>query len=174
MNWLDIIILVIFTYCLIRGIFRGMLRELSSIIGVLAGFYAAYTYYPLAGGWLGRFLPSAEYLDIIGFLLIFTLVFLLVGIVGFIIKYLLNITFLGWTDRVFGAAFGMVKAVLIAAILLIALTAFLPKGSPVVKQSRLSPYITMLSENMALIVSKELKTKYLSKIKVLKKEWQIH
>jgi membrane protein required for colicin V production len=30
----------------IRGIFRGLVRELASIVGVLGGFYAAYSYYP--------------------------------------------------------------------------------------------------------------------------------
>ena len=44
MNYLDIIIVVILSYCVIRGVFRGLIKELSSIIGVFGGFYAAYTY----------------------------------------------------------------------------------------------------------------------------------
>ncbi|MBW1983457.1 MAG: CvpA family protein, partial [Deltaproteobacteria bacterium] len=45
MNTFDIIIAAIFGYCLVRGLFRGLIKELASIIGVLSGFYAAYTYY---------------------------------------------------------------------------------------------------------------------------------
>ncbi|PQP34359.1 colicin V production protein, partial [Desulfobacteraceae bacterium SEEP-SAG9] len=33
MNPLDILIIVIAGFCLIRGIFRGLIKELSSIIG---------------------------------------------------------------------------------------------------------------------------------------------
>ena len=46
MNPFDILMLIILAYGLIRGIFRGLVRELASIIGVLGGFYAAYSYYP--------------------------------------------------------------------------------------------------------------------------------
>jgi len=41
MNALDVVIAVIVGFCLIRGIFRGLIKELSSIIGVFAGFYFA-------------------------------------------------------------------------------------------------------------------------------------
>jgi len=37
MNPFDTIIAIILGYCLIRGFFRGLIKELSSIIGVLGG-----------------------------------------------------------------------------------------------------------------------------------------
>jgi membrane protein required for colicin V production len=43
-------ILTILSYGLIRGIFRGLVREISSIVGVLGGFYAAYLIIPMWPG----------------------------------------------------------------------------------------------------------------------------
>ncbi len=42
MNIFDIVIIVIVSFCLIRGIFNGLVGEVSGIIGVYAGFYGAY------------------------------------------------------------------------------------------------------------------------------------
>jgi membrane protein required for colicin V production len=93
---------------------------------------------------------------------------------GVIINYLLKLAFLGWFDRLAGALFGAVKGTLIVSILLIALTAFLPKGAPFIKNSLVSPYLTFVSEKMVKVVSKDIKHAYMAKIEELKKIWKKH
>ena len=172
MNYFDIIVIVILGYCLIRGIFRGLVKELSSIIGVFGGFYAAYTYYPVLAKPLSKWIANAGYLNILSFLIIFCGVFIIISILGIIINYLLKIVFLGWLDRVSGAMFGAMKGILIVSVLLIALTAFLPKGTPVIKDSLLSPYVTLISEKMAKVISKDMKHDFSTKIATIKKAWK--
>jgi membrane protein required for colicin V production len=173
MNPFDMAIVAILSYCVIRGIFRGLIKELSSIIGVLAGFYAAYTYYAGFAGFFSRWITSESFLNITSFLIIFCTVFFLVSIVGLVIKYVLNIAFMGWFDRICGAGFGLLKGVLIISILLIIFTAFLPQGDPIVRNSVLSPHLTLVSEKMAKVVSKDMKDLFSSNIKALKKSWKI-
>src|SRR3989339_319687 len=165
MNPLDMVIIVILGYCLIRGIFRGLVKEISSIIGVLAGFYAAYSYYALLAKPLARWISSTPYLNILSFMIIFCVIFILISILGIIIKYLLNIAFLGWEDRICGAGFGIIKGILIVSVVLISLTAFLPKGAPIIKNSLLSPHVTLISEKMVKVVSKDMKQLYEAKAK---------
>ena len=172
MNLFDIIVIVILGYCLIRGIFRGLVKELSSIIGVFGGFYAAYTYYPVLAKPLSKWIANVGYLNILSFLIIFCGVFIIISILGIIINYLLKIVFLGWLDRVSGAMFGAMKGILIVSVLLIALTAFLPKGTPVIKDSLLSPYVTLVSEKMAKVISKDMKHDFSTKIATIKKAWE--
>jgi len=172
MNPFDIVIVTIIGYCLIRGIFRGIIKELSSIIGVLGGFYAAYTYYMDVAKLLSRWISYTPFLNILSFMIIFCGIFLIISILGVLVKYMLRIAFLGLVDRICGAGFGIVKGGLIVSVLLIMLTAFLPKGSPVIKDSLLSPYVTKVSENMAKVVSKDMKRKFLYKIAEIKKSWK--
>jgi len=172
MNFFDIIVIVILGYCLIRGIFRGLVKELSSIIGVFGGFYAAYTYYPVLSKLLSKWIANTGYLNILSFLIIFCGVFIIISILGIIINYLLKIVFLGWLDRVSGAMFGAMKGILIVSVLLITLTAFLPKGTPVIKDSLLSPYVTLVSEKMAKVISKDMKHDFSTKIATIKKAWR--
>jgi len=173
MNPFDIIIVVILGYSLVRGIFRGLVKEVSSIIGVLGGFYAAFTYYTILTKFLSGLIKETAYLNILSFLIIFCGVLIIVGILGVFIKYLLNIAFLGWVDRIGGVGFGLVKGILIASILFITLTAFLPKGSAFLKNSMLAPHISWVSEKMAKVVSKEMKQDFMAKLGELKKAWKI-
>lgn len=172
MNPLDIFICIVLAYCLIRGIFRGLIKELSAIVGVFAGFYAAFTYYPILVNPLSRWISNTAYLNILSFMIIFCGVFIVISIIGMIIKYLLKIAFLGWFDRICGAGFGAVKGILIVSVVLITLTAFLSTGTPLIRESLLAPHITVVTENMAKIVSKDMKQMFTVKLNNLKAAWK--
>ena len=173
MNPFDIIIIVILGYSVVRGLFRGLVKEVSSIIGVLGGFYAAYTYYLLVAKMLAGVISNTAYLNILSFLIVFCAVLITVNVLGIIIKYLLNIAFLGWVDRICGVVFGFIKGVLIVSVLFIILTTFLPKGAPIIKQSLLAPHVSWISEKMTKVVSEEMKKEFASKLKEFKKAWKI-
>ena len=173
MNPFDILILVILGYSLVRGLFRGLVKEISSIIGVFGGFYAAYTYYPALAKLIARLIHDVSYLNIVSFLIIFCGVLIAVSVLGVIIKYLLNIAFLGWVDRIGGVIFGVAKGVLVVSVIFISLTTFLPQGSAFIKNSVLAPHVSWVSEKMAKVVSKEMKQDFTRKLGELKKAWQI-
>ncbi len=171
MNLLDIVIAIILGYSLIRGVFRGLIKEVSSIIGVLAGYYGAYSYYPRLATLFHRWIADTAYLNIISFLVLFMVILFFISILGVILKYLLSIAYLGWVDRVCGTVFGLVKGLLISAVIVVALTAFLPKNDEVMRKSVLAPPVTVISENMAKIVPKDLRTRFSVKLEALRKTW---
>ena len=173
MNPFDILIIIILVYCVVRGVFRGLVKEVSSILGVLGGFYAAYSYYPQVANLLTRLVTDTAYRNILAFLILFCIVLILINVLGIIIKYLLNIAFLGWVDRVFGLLFGMTKGILIVSVLFIILTTFLTTGAPIVKNSLLAPHVMLVSENMARVVSADMKKKFSTNLDELKKAWKI-
>ncbi len=173
MNKFDIIMIVITGFCLVRGLFRGLIKELSSIIGVIGGFYAATTYYRFLADYLSRWKIDPVYANILSSLILFCAVFFIISILGVLIRYILNLALLGWADRGLGAGFGVVKAVLIGAALLAIFTRFLPVGASMVKDSKLAPHIMMVSENMIKLVSRDIKNEFTSKIGGLKKAWNL-
>jgi membrane protein required for colicin V production len=172
MNLLDYVLIVMIGYCLVRGIFRGLIKELSSIIGVLGGFYAAYSYYPLLAKQLSRWITNAGYLSIFSFLVIFVVVFLVVSLTGVVIKYLMNVSFLGWTDRICGALFGSAKGLLITVVFLLALTTFLPKNVAILRQSWVARYLMDVSAYLVQVTPKQMKQSFSTKMKEYHKSWQ--
>jgi membrane protein required for colicin V production len=88
-----------------------------------------------------------------------------------VIQYVLRIVFLGWLDRLGGAVFGILKGVLTVSVLFLVLTAFLPKGTPLIRDSMSGPYVSMVSEQLAALVAKEIKAEFSAKLDALKKAW---
>ena len=173
MNAFDIIVVVILAYSLLRGLFRGLLKEAASVIGVLGGFFAAYTFYAPASGYLTGLVSNPAYRNILAFLAIFCIVVIVVNVVAIILKYLLRIVFLGWLDRLGGLVFGTVKGILIAAVLFLVLTAFLPKGTPLIRDSATAPYVAVVAEHLSAVISSDIKHEFTSKLDALKKGWNL-
>lgn len=170
-NPVDIGIGVIIAFCVIRGFFRGFIKEIFSLAGALAGFYIACIYFTDAAALLVRYAPALPYRNVISFIVIFIAVFVGVSLLGLGIKYLLNIVFLGWVDRIFGVLFGTAKGVLISAMVLLGLAAFAPQFASIISSSRLGPEVTRISEKMIAVVPPAVRRQFLNKIEVFKKSW---
>lgn len=145
---------------------------MSSLVGVLGGFCAAYTYYNEVGKYLKKWMTDPNYINILSFFLVFICVFLIISILGIIIKYILKIVFLGWVDRVFGAVFGILKGILIGSVFLIVFTAFHSGSANIIKTSKTAPYLAVISSKMIKVTPKDLKHEYQIKIKDIEKVWK--
>ena len=172
MNLFDIFLILIVLFFVIRGIFRGLIKETASFLGVACGYYAAYSYYPLLSRPLTAWISHPDYCNLISFLIIFVAMTLIVSVLGVIIKYLLNISPLGWIDRTCGAGLGFIKSVLILAVVLIGLTTFLPKEGDVVQSSAISPYILKISSQITRIAPTRIQSRFLKNLNDLKKYWK--
>ena len=172
MNYFDLSIISILCLCLISGIYTGLIGELFSVTGVLAGFYAASTHYIEVAKSLSFWIPDASKIKIWSFLSIFIGFLIAISILGGIVKSHIKIDLLRSVDRTFGAGFGIIKGVLIVSVLLLTLTAFLPKHVSFIKNSLLSPDFTFISEEMAMVVSKDMRHKFFPKINAYKKAWE--
>jgi membrane protein required for colicin V production len=172
MNLVDLIILSSLCFYLIRGVFTGLIRELFSLTGVLAGFMAASTCYLEVAKSLSRWTSDASKIKILSFLSIFFGFLLAISILGRAVKFRLKIDFLSGVDSTFGASVSVIKGILIVSVLLLTLTAFLPKKAAIIKNSLFSPRLTVVSEKMSRMVSKDMRHEFLAKISVYKKAWE--
>ena len=172
MNLFDLAILSILCFCLIRGAFTGLIRELFSLTGVLIGFIAASTLYMTFAKFLSRWALDASKIKILSFLSIFFGSLIAIGTFGRIIKHLFKIDLLSGVDTTFGAGIAVIKGVLIVSVLLLTLTSFLSRKTPIIKNSLLSAHFTVVSEKMARIASKDMRHEFQTKIGAYKKAWK--
>ncbi len=164
MNTFDIITIVIIAFCLIRGLFKGLIGELSGIIGVVAGFYGAYTYYPQITAYAEKWIQNPGVRNLTAFFVLFCLILIFVILISILIRKFLNLVFLGWVDRTFGLAFGAAKGLLIVSVIFIMITNFIPKDSNIIVGSKLSPHIAKISKSMTLFVSKNARKDFVKKL----------
>ncbi len=172
MNFFDLCVLTIVGFCLVRGGFKGLVREISGIVGVVAGFYGANTYYPQLMPYIDSWISSPQLQKLVCFFLLFCLILIAVGLVAALIHNLLKIVFLGWVDRTFGVIFGAAKGILITTVLFIMITSFVPNGSNQMAASRTAPYLAQVADALTLFISRNIKTDFSNELEGLRKTWK--
>lgn len=165
MNGFDLMVLVIVLFCMIRGVFRGLIREVSGIVAVIAGFYGAFTYYWILSPHLAFLVQTPAIRHLISFGVLFCGIVILVGLTAALIRKLMHVVFLGWVDRTFGLVFGTAKGVLIVSVLFVMLTTFLPAGSSaMMTRSETVPYLAKISRTMTLFISRNFRIDFLERL----------
>jgi membrane protein required for colicin V production len=172
MSFLDIFFVVVLGFFLIRGIFRGLIQEISSIVGLILGFFLANKYYSLALPYLEKFISNDNWAQIASYVAIFLGVMGLVFILSIILKKLVKVVVLDWLDKIGGGVLGLIKACLICSITLLVLTSFLPAKTEFIRNSRLAPYVHKVSMAMGNFLPQELKQKFEKQTKSIQSLWQ--
>ena len=119
MNTLDIGILIILAFFLIKGLLRGIILEVFTLLGWIVGFVIALREKSVLASWMIKSLRFPELLaNILGFLVILFVIVFLLRWAGRALKYTTRWTFIGWLDRGGGILFGVAKGLLAASLLL--------------------------------------------------------
>ncbi len=118
---LDIAILVVLAYGLVRGIFRGLSGELAGLLSVAAaGFAGWHLYAPM-----GRLLEDTTRMtplqaDTAAFFVVIVGALIILYVLSLLFKAVMELTFKGLFERVGGAVAGVTRyAVILAALLLV-------------------------------------------------------
>lgn len=115
MNILDIILAVPMLVFIFFGWKRGIVREVATLVGVLAGIWAAVHLSQLVAELIGL---EGENAVLIAFLVCFVGALVLAWLLGRLVEGLLKATKLSIVNRLAGALLGTLKALCILAVLL--------------------------------------------------------
>jgi uncharacterized membrane protein required for colicin V production len=154
--------------------FRGLINELVSIEGVFISCYAASSYYPITARLLSRWILKIEYHNILGFLTIFLITFIIATFLGLLAKYLLNLQFDRWADRILGAGISITKGIIVISFLLFIFVESLPEDASIISESQMAAYVVPVTKKMTFVVPKRNKNEFGEKIRRYKKVWRNH
>jgi membrane protein required for colicin V production len=139
MSTADWIILGFLVFSVTAAAIEGFFHEAFKLAGLVVGYIlAAWQYHRLAD-WFAPYLKSPWLGEIAGFLIIFFAVLMVAGIAGRIARSVMKKAGLSAVDRFLGAVFGLLKGVLVVAIVLTAVAAFAPAANWLA-ESQLAPY----------------------------------
>ncbi len=172
MNKLDIVFIAIISLTLIRGFLRGIVKELIGIGGIIGGFIVATNYYKFLIPYVDKFIDNKQVVVIISYALLFVATLLVIFFIGSILREILRNLSLGWLDKAGGAAFGFIKGVLISSMILLFLTLAISPNSSLIGQSKLSPYITQITQKIIYVIPKPLKDKFRKKAHEIELRWR--
>jgi len=109
----DWILLAVLVFSMLLGAWRGLVYEVLSVLGWAASFYAAQYFAPMVADWLPLQSSSQTIRYAAAFVLVFVAAVFAAGMLAFLLKKLIQAIGLRPIDRSMGAAFGLVRGLIL-------------------------------------------------------------
>jgi len=155
LNFVDYILIAIVGLSMILSVWRGFVREVISLIGLVAAFLIASRLSGRTGDYLGQWINNGTVSDIAGFVLIFVVVMIVVGLLGSIIRHLVDMAALTATDRTLGIFFGAARGMGLIALCFLVYTSYSKPDALWLKESKLTPYGIELGNILGGLIPQE-------------------
>src|SRR5580704_1236448 len=159
MNLVDWIILGVVLLNVVTAVMQGFFSEALTMAGLVVGYIVAAWKYRGLAGWFEGFLKNDWLAEVLGFLVIFFAIVLLFGLAARVARWLMKETGLSGFDRFLGAILGLLKGALMAAVILMGMTAFEPT-STVLRNSQLAPYFLAVGQAAVWVAPAELRARF--------------
>jgi membrane protein required for colicin V production len=160
LNLFDWLLLAILAYSTIMAFVRGIILELFSLGGLIAGILLASWNYHNVALQISHIITTLETAQIVAFFLIVIVVMVLCTLLSKLLNRTAHAIGLGFFDRLLGAAFGFVRGCLFGVTILMAIAAFLPQ-SQWLANSQLSPYFLAGVHAVSFVVPHDLQKRIL-------------
>ncbi len=171
MTTFDTIVVLILSVSLIYSLFRGMIKEIFSLLSIIIGYIAAVKYNREAALELQGFIDSEPIARAVAFAGLYLICSMAVSLVGWLVKKLFHKSdALSGMDRIIGGGVGLIKGVALIAMLIVPLQWFPEFYSDITKNSVTVPYLekATLEVKHLLNVDEDFFERNLNKIKELK------
>lgn len=123
MNYIDIIIAVPVVWLGYLGFKKGFVIELATLLALVGGVFVGIKLSNYAAEGLSGLIDS-KYLPVVSFSITFLAVVVFVFILGRLLEKAIKVVALGLPNRIFGALFGVVKALALLAVLVLVVETF--------------------------------------------------
>lgn len=119
LNLFDIVIIAVILLSAVIGLFRGLVRELLSLIGWIVAIWVAWVYAPNLAGLFSGFISAPEVRLAAAFIALFLVILVLIAILAHYICKVISASALKSTDRSLGMLFGALRGILLIALVTI-------------------------------------------------------
>ncbi len=173
MNWLDIAIGGVLILSLIGAIRNGLTREVVRLLAIVAGIVGGMWWYEEVAAYYRPYVDSEQLAGFAGFGTILLGTLLAGMLIAWVLVKMVGWVGLRWFDRLLGGAFGLLRGMLMAAALVLAVVAFTPiAGSPeTVADSKLAPWVLHGARTAVAVAPSKLQRAYSEGLQRVRAVW---
>ena len=124
MNWFDVTALAVLAVSAGFAFFKGFVREIASLAGLIIGSILAFRFYKTGAKLLKTWIHTENMRNFTAFLAIFLLIVLISALLSCLLKRLFDSAGLSFYDRFLGLLFGILRGVVIVYVFIIVLQGF--------------------------------------------------
>ncbi len=119
MDFIDIVFAALLGYALYKGIKNGLFVEAASFVALVTGIFLAIKFSYIFKTILKTKVNwNPKYMEIAAFTLTFIAVVLIIHLSAKLLTKIVDLAYLGWINRLAGAAFSMLKTILALSIVI--------------------------------------------------------
>ena len=133
MTTYDLVIVGLFVLLIVRGIWLGLLNQVTGFVALYLGYFAASRYHDRIVPFLRDISENPKVIFLTSYVLLFIATYVVVMLLGKALGYVLHMTITGWFDRLLGAVVGFAKAAILAVLLHIILGTVLAPESQMLR-----------------------------------------
>ncbi len=149
-NYFDIIVVTIILFFAVKGLLRGFIKEIISILGIFASIWLAFTYYEILGTYI-TFFDNLLWRNVLAYIVIFVAGILFANIIMHILQRIFSAACLSWAEKFLGLCFGLLKGFFICAILATVAQGIF-KEAPFMQGGFTLPYLQMIMTHVQPII----------------------
>jgi len=172
MNLLDVILIVVIAFSSVYGLFKGLVKEVISLLAVIIGLIGASRFYEGASPLLKHLGLGEQAARILSFFVLFIVIFIALILIGKLVHKLIHAIFLGWLNRLGGIGFGFIRGIIVSGIIIMILTIILSEKAPILSESKLTPHIMSISKVLVSLVPDDLQKRFMEREKKLREFWE--
>ncbi len=151
-NWTDIIILAVIVLSCLFGLWRGLIREVFSLVTWVAALIIARMYSSTLAPLLNGVFDGETTRYVAAFTLIFVVTIIVGALVTHLVSKILTLAGLKFTDRLLGGVFGVARGGIIVMLFIFVLSGLFA-NSVAWQESRLIPYGVLMIERSRLFIN---------------------
>lgn len=118
MNVIDIIILICCVPAIIQGLNKGFISQAFSLVAIVLGAWVAFRLSNPLGEWIKNYMDvSGTVIQVVSFAIILTIMVIVTNLFSKIVEGVVKVVLLGWLNKLLGAAFALLKVIVILGLL---------------------------------------------------------
>jgi len=149
----DVVVAVICIAFIVRGVWIGFLKQLAAFLALLGSYWLAGQYSGQIVPYVSQLIQSPRVVFFLTFIILFLVTSILFMLLGKALQKVMEISLLGWFDRLLGLLLGALKGFVMSSILYMALNVSLSAENDLLKKSVSSVYLHQGSEIVKQIIN---------------------
>ncbi|WP_136795750.1 MULTISPECIES: CvpA family protein [Desulfosediminicola] len=154
----DIVVLSLFAILIGRGIWLGFIKQITGLLALYLGYIVASRYHDKFFPFLRDLSDNPEIVFLASYVILFIVTYIIILLFGKLLAHTIQVSIVGWFDRILGAVLGFGKALIIVVLMHMVLGAVLSPESKMTRDCQSCDTLNAASEvTRDLISSKEVR-----------------
>jgi len=142
----DFVIIALLLLFILRGLWVGFLRQVTTLVALLVGYIIAGQYHDKLFPFLRGLTEDPQIVFWASYVILFGITYVLTMLFGKGLAKVVELTVAGWFDKLLGGVLGAAKAAFLIIILNMVLSGVLAPENSMLRSCQLCPYVNQATE----------------------------